>query len=158
MILHLMRLPACLCVCVCVCAQESLAMIGVMPIVVQFASPACGTAVRYQVSATLLLGLCQRNKLLPFIHRFGNLYTSSQLLSAFVCMLASLSLASRPRSNRCHFELRFNYCCLQVALFVEEMCVVSPDVSTVSIQMFLACRGVQVGTASHTSDTTPCCL
>ena len=33
---------------------------------------------------------------------------------------------------------------LQVALFVEEMCVVSPDVSTVSIQMFLACRGVQV--------------
>lgn len=54
-------------------------MIGIMPVVVQFASPACGTQSRYQV-----------------------------------------------------------------ALFVEEMCVMAPGVSTVSIQMFLACRGVQV--------------
>lgn len=34
---------------IAVSSQESLSMIGIMPIVVQFASPACVTAVRYQV-------------------------------------------------------------------------------------------------------------
>ena len=55
-------------------------------------------------------------------------------------MIGVMPIVAQFAASNCPTAVRY-----QVALFVEELCCVSSDSSSVvSIQMFLACRGIQV--------------